>query len=279
MKKRFEWHEHICEYFNVSQEEALKLGSRSDGRKPNLPGNESCVAVSNKTYEDIWSLSDRKTNEEIFQFYKDQGSWSTFRQCVRHSEMENFHVGMFNLLLKNNFLKSGGHFCEYGCGVAPFSTSFLNYVEDTSIDLEFTLCDVDSNHFDFAKHRLNKIKKDYGFNNLKLNFIEVKPNNLPAFTRDIDLIFCFEVMEHVPSPILAMKNIKESMNPGSVYVENFIKHQQDEKDEDGPDLKSAREERDQYYSFLNDYYNMLYPSRAESEKNPNVTRVWQRNSL
>ena len=81
------WHYHLCEYYGVTPEKALELGTRSTGRKPDLPGSTTTQAVSGMTYEDIWESRERKSIEDVFQFYKDQGAWSTFRQCVRHKDL------------------------------------------------------------------------------------------------------------------------------------------------------------------------------------------------
>ena len=67
----FEWYTHLCKYYNVTPDEALKLGTRSKGRKPNLPSSITCKAVSDKTFEDIWEEKQRKSIQEIFDFYKD----------------------------------------------------------------------------------------------------------------------------------------------------------------------------------------------------------------
>ena len=278
----FTWYEHICNYHNVTPEQALKLGTRKSGRKPDLPGTDSCIAISNMTYEDIWNSSDRKTAESIFDFYRAQGAWSTFRQCVRHKDLEQLHLSYFNFLMQNNILKNGSHICEYGCGVAPFMTTFLKYFKpehDTKIKL--TLADVDCDHFDFAKYRLNKIVENKKLkDNIELSFETITPDILPTFSnQNVDVLFCFEVLEHVVSPINVINNIKNSMNPGCIYIENFIDHKEEEIEEDGPDLPSAKKERKQYYEILNEYYNLTHPSQDESNSNPNVTRIWQRNSL
>lgn len=276
---RFEWHTHLCEFFGITKEEALELGTRSSGRKPSLPGKDKCKPVSNMTYEDIWASSKRDTVEDVFKFYRDQGSWSTFRQCVRHKDMEDFHILFFKLLHQGGAMKNDVHICEYGCGVAPFTTTLLKNIdmkEGTTLNL--SLVDVDCNHLDFAEYRLNKIVKDLGFEkNINLKFHRVQPDKLPDFSdKKIDILFCFEVLEHVPNPVEVIKNIKDNMSEGAIYIENFIKHNHDDDDDDGPDLKSARDERDEYYEILDEYFNLIAPSVEEVIKDPNCTKLWQK---
>jgi len=278
----FDWYTHLCDYHNVTKEEALSLGTRSTGRTPSLPGNDRCPVVSNMTFEDIWDMKKRESDNDVFDFYRDQGSWSTFRQCVRHKDMENLHISLFNFLINNNHLNNNSHICEYGCGVAPFITTFMKYLKtNETAKLNFTLTDVDCDHFDFANYRLNRIVNENKLNkSVILNFETIKPESLPKFgNKKLDVLICFEVLEHVPSPVSVMQNIKDNMNPGGIYIENFIKHEVKEAEETGCDLKSARDERTEYYIIVNEYFNLLHPSKAESKANPNCTRVWQRNSI
>ena len=91
----FKWYTHLCEYYNVEPQKALELGMRKSGRKPDLPESKTCKKVNNMTFEDIWALSERKNAHDVFKFYKDQGAWSSFRQCVRHKDMERYHISLF----------------------------------------------------------------------------------------------------------------------------------------------------------------------------------------
>ena len=270
----FEWHKYLCEYYNVTPERALELGTRSNGRKPDLPGSSTCNAVSEKTFEDIWQQAPRKTITEIFNFYKDQGSWSAFRQSVRHKDLESLHLSIFNAAINLGILKEKSHVCEYGCGVAPFITTFLKYCPSV-MQMSFTIADVECEHFNFAQYKLNKIKSDRSLKNIDLNFIIINPSELPKFYKPVDVLLCFEVMEHVPSPMDVIVNIDNQMIKNSLYIENFIKSEINETD-DGPDLKTAQAERPSYYQFLERNFQLIHPEKQESDLNPNVTRIWKK---
>tara|TARA_X000001388_G_C2223153_1_gene120073 strand:- start:538 stop:1395 length:858 start_codon:yes stop_codon:yes gene_type:complete len=280
---KFEWHTHLCEYYGVNPEDALRLGTRKTGRRPNLPGSETCQPVEGKNLEEIWEIKERTDLKDIFDFYKDQGAWSSFRQCVRHKDLEQYHLNMLGVLRQLKVLKEGTHICEYGCGVAPYVTSLLKYLDpSTEVKLKLTMADVDCDHFNFAKFRLNDIKEKRGFTNVDMSFETITPEKLPNFDNvNLDVVICFEVLEHTPSPVDVINNIKDNMAPGGVYIENFIKHPPPpEDDTGGPDLESARLERTAYYEILEEYFNLV-SSRgiADPHKHPNETRVWQRNSL
>lgn len=276
----FNWYDHLCDYYGVSPEEALQLGTRSSGRKPSLPGSMTCEPVADMTFEDIWALEKRDTVESIYKFYKDQGAWSAFRQCVRHKDLEKYHMSIFNYLLKSGGLATGHHICEYGCGVAPFVTTLLKSVSDETakkINFKITVADLDCEHFTFAKYRLQSIKETRKMKNLELEFKTITPNGLPKFSSELDVVICFEVLEHVPSPVAVLDNFRDNMKPGGFYVENFIKHDHDDDDDDdGPDLISAREERDEYYKNLDTYYDLHFPDRKTSDDNPDITRFWRK---
>jgi len=269
----FEWFTHLCEYYNVSPEEALLLGTRADGRKPNLPGSISCKSVSDKTYEDIWDEKERKDTQSVFDFYKDQGSWSVFRQCVRHKDMEKYHLDIMTGLTQTGALFQNMHICEYGAGVAPFLTTLMKCI-DTNAKMTVTITDVQSEHFEFAKYRLNDIKEKRCLDGIDLIFEEILPEKLPEFNKKLNVVLCFEVLEHVPSPVAVINNMIDRMEKGAVYIENFIKHEVNEKDVDGPDRLSARKEREAYYEVVNNNFNLLFPTKEQSEVNPNITRIW-----
>ena len=269
----FEWHTHLCEYYGVTPEEALQLGTRSSGRKPNLPGSITCDPVMDKTFEDIWGEKSRKDVQSIFDFYKDQGAWSSFRQCVRHKDMEPLHLSVIQGIQKSGGLTEGGHICEYGAGVAPFMTTLMKVI-DYNTSLTITITDVKSEHFEFAKYRLKDIKEKRGLNNIELIFEEILPDKLPEFNKKLNALLCFEVLEHVPSPVAVINNMISGMEKNCIYVENFIKHESSDDEDDGPDLLSARKEREEYYNILGNNFDLVFPAKDQSDANPNITRVW-----
>ena len=146
----------LCEYYNVNAETAIKLGTRSDGRKPDLPGSKTCRSVTGKTYEDIWELKPRETISDVFDFYLDQGSWSSFRQVVRHNDLVRYHVGILQTLLTSIAVKDSLVFLEYGCGVAPFARTLVEFIEKQA-RIDILLSDVAGcEHFEFGAWRLQR---------------------------------------------------------------------------------------------------------------------------
>ena len=183
-----EWHKDLCDYYNVTPEVALELGTRASGRKPSLPSSETCEAISNKTFEDIWEQKPRKTEEDVFDFYRDQQAWASFRQCVRHKDNTSFH-----LMYLNQFLKQDSHICEYGCGVAPFLNTLCE-LAPKEFNARISISDVDNcEHFNFASWRLARKIKDRGLG-ISLSVRPIKSGHLPVYENKLDLVFCFEVI-------------------------------------------------------------------------------------
>tara|TARA_R110002110_G_scaffold301989_2_gene515898 strand:+ start:894 stop:1778 length:885 start_codon:yes stop_codon:yes gene_type:complete len=268
------WYRYLCEYYSVSLDEAIKLGTRSSGRRPSLPGSRTCKPVSGMTFEDIWAMRDRTTQKDIFQFYIDQGAWSTFRQTVRHSDREC--KGVHNVVQqvaaiidkkKNDEI----NVCEYGSGIAPYARVLL---ESGVINhkMNFYISDVDdSEHFLYSSWMLNRIVEDNG-SNASINPVPIKHDSLPSYDKKMDLVVCFEVMEHVESPVASLNNLIDHMNPGCHYLENFIKHDYNDDDDPGPDLKSAKLEREKYYEILNEKFELT--TNNPPSAHPNETRIW-----
>lgn len=260
------WYDDLCEYYEVTPQQALELGTRSDGRKPSLPGSRSTHPVAGMTFEQIWSLKDRKNEESVFQFYKDQGAWSSFRQVVRHKDMTKFHM---------NFMSSVVHdesaYCEYGCGVAPFTHTLLSNIP-TDTRLTVYLSDVDCEHFTFGIWRINRLVESRSLKNVKVKPVVIEPEKIPTYDGNLDTVIVFEVLEHVPSPMMVVKNMHDHLKTGGLFCENFIKH--DHHDDDGPDLRSAAQERQSYYKFLEENFEIVHGNPEKTHHND--TRIWKK---
>ena len=260
------WYTDLCEYYSVTPEKALELGTRKADRTPDLPGSSTTHPVSGMTFEQIWDLKSRSSDEDVFQFYKDQGAWSAFRQVVRHKDMAQYHLSLLTQVLRQ-----GAAFCEYGCGAAPYTNSLLNVI-DPSVPLTIYLSDVDCEHFTFGFWRASKTIERRGLSNITLKQVPVLPNELPKYDVKLDAVMIFEVLEHVPSPMATISNLFEQMNPGAFLCENFIKHESNEGD--SPDLYSAFLERKEYYQYLQDNFSLA--GGIEEQKEPNHTRIWSK---
>lgn len=256
----------LCDYYGVTRDDAITLGTRSSGRRPNLPGSSTTQPVAGKTLEEIWDSKSRSTPAEVFEFYRDQGAWSSFRQVVRHKGMDAFHTSVVD-----NVVRRAGVMCEYGCGVAPFTYSKLMTLDRDQAST-FFISDVDSEHFNFGIWRCRRLIEERGLERVSLVPVTIEHDRLPVYPCNIDGVVVFEVLEHVPSPVATLDNLNRQLMSKGVLFENFIKHVDD--DGDGPDLRSARLERDAYYEQLYREFSLLSPNPPETH--PNESRFWQK---
>lgn len=238
------WYDDLCEYYNVSAEEAISLSERSSGRKPSFPGSATCEPVSGKTWEELWHDKPRETIEQKIDFYKDIGAWQSFRQC-------NYRKDFPYDQIYRNFCKQDASILEYGCGVAPMSTFAAKAIGDNH-QLKFTLVEVPCEHYEFGKWRLKKYAPNTDF-----NFIEITHDSLvPSFSRNFDLVCMMDVLEHLPNPYDVMKNIIDHCNPGSILIETWVDH-----GDDGPgesDLEEAEAEREVTQNLIKEKFNLVH---------------------
>tara|TARA_Y100000034_G_scaffold109818_1_gene141458 strand:- start:872 stop:1309 length:438 start_codon:yes stop_codon:yes gene_type:complete len=141
--------------------------------------------------------------------------------------------------------------------------------------LKISLSDIEnSEHLHFAAYRLNRVLEDRNMKNVEITTEPIKADQLPNYDGKLDLVVAFEVMEHVPSPLLTLANLMPQMNKGAFYIENFIYIEYDDNEDLGPDLRAAAKEREHYYQLIEHNYQLAGgPAQAD---NPNATRFWRK---
>jgi hypothetical protein len=167
---------------------------------------------------------------------------------------------LLQFLFKNIRFEGNPVILEYGCGVAPFCRTLIEFI-DKDAHVELLLSDVDGcEHLAFGEWRVKKRIKERDLN-IHVDAVPVRFDKLPTYDKKIDIAFILECIQ----------NIASHMRQGSLLVENFIKHH-DDHDDDGPDLLSAKLERDSYYKFLTQEFVAL----TGETTNPDATRVWRK---
>jgi hypothetical protein len=238
------WYDDLCEYYNVSKEKTLELSTRSSGRKPSFPSSLTCEAVSGMSWEEIWDERPRETMEQKMSFYKDIGAWQSFRQC---NYRKDFDYGYFY----NKFVKGSDHLLEYGSGVAPMTNFYIDQVGDQH-NMRFSMVEVDCEHYEFAKWRLNKKAPNTNF-----KFHEVNSETpVPNFGKDkFNLICMMDVLEHMPNPHEVMTKVIEHSIPGTTMLETWVDH-----GDECPgyaDLEEAEAERGITMELINNNFKLV----------------------
>lgn len=226
------WAADLCRYYQVTPVQALVLGTRQKGRRPDLPGSPTCQPVSGKTWEELWAARPRDSEEAVFSFYKEIGAWAAFRQVVRH------RFRSFAFVARH--LPRDGVFLEWGCGIAPISHWLATHPWQVSGEPTYILVDVDSEHFTFGRWRVAAADGEV----VELLVEAGKP--LPALP-PVDAACILEVLEHLPDPVAVIRHIGAAIKPGGVLFEDFVRH---DAESDGPDLPSARATRPEVYRYL-----------------------------
>lgn len=217
-KKRniYNWYDDICKYYNITIEQAYELSERKRGRKPSLPGSKTCQPVSGMTFEELWDMKPRETSAQIFEFYKDIGSWSSIRQS-RYNINKQWN-NMINHVVKYNPQQKIYNILEYGSGIGPISM----WLNDNFINkFHFTLVDVPCECLHLARFKFNNrgLKEVDNF-----NIIELEPEKFPDFDRSFDVILMCDVLEHCDDPFNALKNVFKYSHKSTLLLENWVDH-------------------------------------------------------
>ena len=222
------WYDDLCEYYQVSPEKALELGTRKKGRKPDLPGSATCKPVSGLTFEEIWESKPRETTAQIFEFYKDIGAWSSFRQCKYHEHGPAYNTGPITASLVSQYFFSDSLYnknqlttdirvLEYGAGVAAISCWLHDNLKNCNF--KFHINDVPCEHLTFGNWRLKKRGAD-------VEKFEIEPDKFPDYGNvKFDFIFMLDVLEHLNDPYQAIQEvIKFSENNKTFFFETWVDH-------------------------------------------------------
>ena len=231
------WYADLCHWYHVSPQQALELGTRQRGRRPDLPGSQTCQPVSGQTWEEIWERRPRDTEEAVLAFYREIGAWAAFRQVVRNRWRSYAFVA--------RQMPRNGVLVEWGCGVAPVSFWLATHSWQVGGEPTFVLADVDSEHYTFGRWRLAEADGEA----IEL-FVEAG-KSLPVLP-PADVACLFEVLEHLPSPRRVIEHVGAAVKPGGVLFEDFYVH----RDPEGADLPSAQAERPAVYEYLVKHFTL-----------------------
>ena len=248
------WWQDLVSYYKVTPAQALALGTRQRGRRPDLPGSPTCQPVSGKTWEELWESRPRDSEEAIALFYQEIGAWACFRQVVRHRWRSWAFVA-------RHLPPTGGTLLEYGCGVAAIS--FWVATHRPARWRWFHLVDVPSEHLTFGTWRLRKTGAQVGVQ-------EVQPG-CPPWIPATDVAVILETFEHLPAPLQAAQQVGRVLRRGGVLFEDFGPHDLPS----GADLPQAQIERPEVYRFFAKDF-LLEAGRPWTDLDGGGIRQWRK---
>jgi len=253
------WYTDLCDYYHVTPEQALELGTRAKDRRPNLPGSSTTHPISGKTFEELWAMRKRDTAADIHAFYQEMGSWATFRQVVFHRNHSFRHI--------IRTVKPGFRICEYGAGVAPVTFWLLERLP--RMPLQVTIVDVPCEHLTFGLWRLQRRIKELQVL-VTAEARHVLPTAMPLEGL-YDMIVMLEVYEHLHNPLEVTRHICEHLPPGGLFWENYIEHHHPT----AADLPVSQDQREQVFQYLRAHCQLI---KEHDPRAPHggSTRCWRR---
>lgn len=136
------------------------------------------------------------------------------------------------------WIPRGGRVLEYGCGAAPMLTGLARYYR--RLDLRLYGSDLPHLLFHFARWRFRDCP-----------WVKMVPAGEPIHAR-FDVVFCTEVLEHVPSPLQTVRDLHEMLLPGGVLIYDFA-----ETDGRGLDSPTAQADRPAVKGFMAAHFDVL----------------------
>jgi 2-polyprenyl-3-methyl-5-hydroxy-6-metoxy-1,4-benzoquinol methylase len=140
------------------------------------------------------------------------------------------------------YIPKGGSVCEYGCGLAPITTSLCRFY--LYRDLKITCADIPTLMFHFCRWKF----KDRKF----IHMLEIDPSNDEPLEGDFDVIFCLTVLEHLPRPMPVIKHLYSKIKPGGYLIFDYIRSEGG-----GLDTKGSSRDRNTVLRYILDNFKVI----------------------
>ena len=142
---------------------------------------------------------DHATNEEFLESWQNKETVYMLFGAVRRFSRLPLISRQFEKYMKNN-----DSILEYGCGLAPITTSLLNVGKKSNLD--FTIADIRQLNFHYARNSLGSLVESF----------EITPNKHVDLPKMYNVIIMITVMEHLPDPLETVKNLTKFLKPGGI---------------------------------------------------------------
>jgi len=180
---------------------------------------------------------DYATNEEFLDSWQNSNTLYLLFGAVRRFSRTPLISRRYEKYIRN-------HDCvlEYGCGLAPITTSLLNVGTKRGLDL--TIADIRQINFHYAIYNLGSL----------VSFFEIKPNVIEDFPKKYNVIIMITVMEHLPNPLDTIRNLTDFLAEGGILI--FDYHSDDD-GADGQDTIESIDQKKEVLDFISLNYSMV----------------------
>jgi 2-polyprenyl-3-methyl-5-hydroxy-6-metoxy-1,4-benzoquinol methylase len=162
---------------------------------------ERRVEHSGKDFPEEWKrlVSDPRDPEQVVRFYSESKA-ELFEQIAWHST-EAIHHRAF-VAAEIALRAPGREFLDFGSGIG--SNALVFGLSGFAV----TLADVADPLLGFARWRCEK-------RGIRVRAVDLKRESLGV--RRADVVTCFDVLEHVPEPVFALKQMRDALRPGGIF--------------------------------------------------------------
>lgn len=142
----------------------------------------------------------------------------------------------FSYFPYRKWINNKDNILEYGCGIAPFTTSLIR----AGFNCSFTLADIPQINFHFAKWLVKNSNK-------KVRFIDIVPYKRTILNEKYDVIVLCTVLEHLPDPYEVIKNLTKQLKTVGRLLFDYILS---DGDGDGLESMAGLNERREVLEFI-----------------------------
>jgi SAM-dependent methyltransferase len=134
---------------------------------------------------------------------------------------------------------------EFGCATATLVRFYLD-LYDPLRKTRLYISDIKTLAFHYAACRFAQ------YANVTAIPLLPEENLLLQMDSKVDVIFCVTVLEHLNKPLKTMKILYDTLNPGGIFIFDYIKS-----DAQGLDTRQGIEERSKVLEFLGQYFEIV----------------------
>lgn len=217
------WFEEFSEYWNVAL----------NGRPLKFHDFFYLHSHYRVKFQDVKVEENSKQNEFLYAWQRPENIYLIFAAVYKYA-LEPFSCFPFLKYLNK------GRILEYGCGVAPITTSLTKLKRKS---FQFTIADINNFTYHYAKFRT----RQHG-----IKFIDLVPYEVPALDGNYNAIFLMTVLEHLPDPLEIIQLLTSTLNSDGYLFFDYILSEGK-----GLDTVESVKQRKSVLEFINSNYKVV----------------------